>query len=144
MVSAGIFVLYLPAVFVLFVALGAVVILGSFLTFGAFTSELITFTGLGFSGVLAVFWLLATFGAQITFSYMFGRWILDKGSSLSFENYWHHFGALALGAFLYEVVRVIPVFGFVLAVVLGIIGIGAFFFVLRNKFRKEPVEVTPA
>lgn len=133
-----IFLLYLPAVFVLFVAFGAVVVLGSFLTFGAFTGELIAFTGISFSALLAVFGLLVTFGAQITFSYLFGRWILEKGSQLSFENFWHHFGALALGAFLYEAVRVIPVFGFLLAVVLGMIGIGALFFVLRDRFRKEP------
>jgi cytoskeletal protein CcmA (bactofilin family) len=139
-----IFLLYLPAVFVLFVALGAVVILGSVLTIGAFTGELIAFTGIGFTGLLAVFGLLVTFGTKIVFSYLVGRLILERGSQFDFESYWHHFGALALGAFLYMVLRMIPVIGWLMMAILAVIGTGAFFFVLRDKFRKQPVEVTPA
>ena len=139
-----VFLLYLPVVFVLFVVLGLVVALGSFLTFGTFAGELIAFTGIGFTGVLAAFGLLVTYGTKIVFSYLVGRWILDKGSQVNFESYWHHFGALALGAFLYEVLRIVPFFGWLLAVILAIIATGAFFFVLRDNFRKQPVEVTPA
>jgi cytoskeletal protein CcmA (bactofilin family) len=139
-----IFLLYIPAVLVLFLAMTMIVVVGSVLTLGGFTSQLISFTGLTFTGILAVFGLLVTFGTKIVFSYLVGRWVLSKGSQTSTDNYWMHFGALALGAFFYELVRVVPILGWLFVAIVATIGIGAFFFMLLDKLNTKKTEVTPA
>jgi cytoskeletal protein CcmA (bactofilin family) len=139
-VGLAIFVLFLPAILILGLALVAVVVLGSFLTFGTFTGTLMSLGWLSFSGLMAVFGLLVSYGTKIVLGYLVGRWILEKTSENGFENYWRHFAALALGVFIYEVLRAVPVFGWLLAVIVIVIGTGAIFFVLRDKFRKAPTE----
>ena len=47
---------------------------------------------------------------------------------------WANFGALALGMFIYEILRVIPFFGWLLSVVVTIVGLGAIAIVLRNRY----------
>ncbi|MEN8242265.1 MAG: hypothetical protein ABFS17_10120, partial [Chloroflexota bacterium] len=111
---------------------------------GGFTGQLMTLSGLAFGSIMAAFGLLATFGTKIVFSYLVGRWILSKSSQTDSDNYWAHFGALALGAFLFELVRIVPVLGWLFAAIVAIIGIGAFFFVLKDKFNNRNSAVTPA
>jgi cytoskeletal protein CcmA (bactofilin family) len=135
-----IFFLFLPVVFVLFMALILLVVMGSFITLGSFTGTLMSFSGLLFSGLMLVFGLLVGYGTKIVLGYLVGRWILEKSSENGFENYWRHFGALALGLFLYEVLRVVPVFGWLVATIVIVIGTGALFFVLRNAFQHKPTE----
>ena len=142
--GALVFLLYIPVVIVLIFVLIALIILGSILTLGAFTGELMAISGLTFAGILTAFGLLVSFGTKIVFSYLVGRWILDKGSQLSFESYWNHFGALALGAFLFAVIRIVPVLGWLVMVVFAVIGTGAFFVLLRNRFTPKQTEITPA
>jgi cytoskeletal protein CcmA (bactofilin family) len=139
-----VFLLYIPVVIVLIFVLIALVVLGSLLTLGAFTGELLAIGGLIFAGLQTTFGLLVSFGTKIVFSYLIGRWILDKGSQLSFESFWNHFAALALGAFLFEVIRIVPVLGWLVMAVFTVIGIGAFFILVRNRLTRKPSEITPA
>jgi cytoskeletal protein CcmA (bactofilin family) len=139
-----VFVLYIPVVIVLIFVLIALVVLGSMLTLGAFTGELMAVGALVFAGLQTAFGLLVSFGTKIVFSYLIGRWILDKGSQLSFNTFWNHFAALALGAFLFEVIRIVPVLGWVVMAVFTVIGIGAFFVLVRNRLTRKQTETTPA
>ena len=70
------------------------------------------------------------------------------GAKFTYEDYWHHFAALAVGLFLYELLRVIPFFGWIVQAVVVLIGTGAFFVLIRNALRKSPVlpegEAVPA
>jgi cytoskeletal protein CcmA (bactofilin family) len=139
-----VFLLYIPVVIVLIFVLIALVILGSMLTLGAFTGELLAIGGLVFAGLQTAFGLLVSYGTKIVFSYLIGRWILDKGSQLSFESFWNHFAALALGAFLFEVIRIVPVLGWLVMAIFTVIGIGAFFVLVRNRLTRKQTEITPA
>ena len=80
-----------------------------------------------------------------------GRKILEVTTKPSFKNYWTHVAALAIGIFLYEAVRAIPFFGWLVMVVVVVIGTGAFAVMITNAFKKKPAdkpsestEVTPA
>jgi hypothetical protein len=135
-----VFFLYIPVILTLFVVLGMVVVLFSILTLGSLTGELIAVSSLGFIGLTTVFSLLAGLVTKIAVAYLFGRWLLGKLTQLSFEGYWHHIAALASGLFLYELLRAIPLFGWLVQAVVVVIGIGAIFVLVKNYFRKE----TPA
>ena len=93
---------------------------------------------------LVTFGLLVSFGTKIVFSYLVGRWILDRGSQVSFESYWNHFAALALGALLLQVIRLVPVIGWLATVILTVIGVGAFFVLVRSRLTRKQTEITPA
>ena len=79
-------------------------------------------------------------------SYLVGRWLLSKMTKMSYEGFWQHFAALAVGVFLYEVLRAIPVFGFLMMLVVVLIGTGAFFVLVKNALEKKApgVEVVDA
>ena len=145
-----VYVLYVPVVMVLFFVLLMVTILISLLTLGSLTGELIAVSSLSFAGILTLFGILTGLATKIVIGYLVGRWLLDKMSSLSYESYWHHFAALALGVFLYEVLRAIPLFGFFVMLVVVVIGTGALLVLIKNRFQKsEPtapaeIEATPA
>lgn len=132
-----VFFLYIPVVFTLFVVLAMVVVLFSILTLGSLTGELIAVSSLGFIGLTTAFSLLAGLVTKIAVSYLVGRWLLGKLTQLSFEGYWHHIAALASGLFLYELLRAIPLFGWLVQAVVVVIGIGAIFVLVRNALRKD-------
>jgi hypothetical protein len=145
-----VYILYVPVVMVLFFVLLMVTILISLLTLGNLTGELIAVSSLSFAGILTLFGILTGLATKIVIGYLVGRWLLDKMSKLSYESYWHHFAALALGVFLYEVLRAIPLFGFFVMLVVVVIGTGALLVLIKNRFQKsEPsapaeIEATPA
>ena len=144
-----VYFLYVPVVFTLFVVLTLLIIMVSLLTLGSLTGEVIAISSFSFFGLLTLFGMLASLGTKIVVGYLVGRWLLSKTSNLSYENYWHHVGALALGVFLYEVLRAIPLAGFIIMLIVVVIGTGAFFVLLKNALQKKSssageVEVVPA
>jgi hypothetical protein len=145
-----VYLLYIPVVFVLFLVLLMLTILVSMLTLGSLAGEMITISSFSCFGLLALFGMLAGLATKVVLGYLVGRWILEKTSKLAFENFWHHVGALAIGLFLYEVMRSIPFVGWFLMIVVVVIGTGAFVVLIKNAFQKNAsttpgeVEVTPA
>ena len=93
---------------------------------------MITISGFSFFGATALFGMLAGLATKVVIGYLVGRWLLDKASNLSYENYWHHVAALAVGVFLYEMLRAIPVAGFLIMLVVVVIGTGAFFVLIKG------------
>lgn len=144
-----VYLLYLPVVFILFLLLVLLTIMVSILTLGSLTGEMITISGFSFFGFTALFGMLAGLATKVVVGYLVGRWLLSKTSKLSYESYWHHVGALALGVFLYEVFRAIPIAGFFMMLVVVVIGTGAIFVLLKNALQKKSpsqpseVEFTP-
>ena len=144
-----VYFLYIPVVFILFLLLVLLTIMVSILTLGSLTGEMITISGFSFFGLTALFGMLAGLATKVVVGYLVGRWLLSKTSKLSYESYWHHVGALALGVFLYEVFRAIPIAGFFIMLVVVVIGTGALFVLIKNALQKKPpaqpteVEFTP-
>ena len=140
-----VYLLYFPVVFILFLLLVLLTIMVSILTLGSLTGEMITISGFSFFGLTALFGMLAGLATKVVVGYLVGRWLLSKTSKLSYESYWHHVSALALGVFLYEVFRAIPVAGFFVMLVVVVIGTGAIFVLIKNALQKksptQPTEV---
>ena len=132
-----VYMLYLPVVFLLFSILLMLTIMVSLFTLGSLTGEMITISSFSFFGFLALFGMLAGLATKVVLGYLVGRWIIEKTSKISFENYWHHVGALAIGIFLYEAVRTIPFVGWLLMVVVVVIGTGAFFVLIKNALQRS-------
>lgn len=144
-----VYFLYVPVVFTLFVLLTLLIIMVSLLTLGSLAGEMIALSSFSFFGLLTLFGMLASLGTKIVVGYLVGRWLLGKTSNLSYENYWHHVSALAIGVFLYEVLRAVPVAGFFLMLIVVVIGTGAFFVLFKDALRKKSssaseAEVVPA
>jgi len=144
-----VYVLYIPVVILLFLVLLTLTILVSLVTLGSLAGEIFTISSFSFFGLTTLFGMLAGLATKVVIGYLVGRWILGKLSALSFENYWHHTGALAVGVFLYELLRIIPFFGFLLMIVVVVIGTGAFFVLIKDALQRKPptpgeAEVIPA
>jgi hypothetical protein len=133
-----VYLLYIPVVFILFLLLTLLVILVSIFTLGNLAGEIVAVTSLSFFGLLTLFGILATIGTKIVLGYLVGRWILEKTSKLSFKLYWQHVAALAIGVLLYEVLRFIPFFGWLVMLAVVLIGTGAFFVLIKNALTRKP------
>jgi hypothetical protein len=115
----------------------------SMITLGSLTGEMISISSLSFLGFLALFGILTGLATKAVLGYLAGRWILGKLGNLSFENYWHHVGALGIGIFIYEVLRAIPILGILFLVVVVVVGTGAFSVLIKNALQKT-ASTTPA
>ncbi|HKJ26544.1 MAG TPA: hypothetical protein VJ965_02810, partial [Anaerolineales bacterium] len=135
-----VFFLYIPVLMLIFIVLLTVVITFSFLTLGSLFGELAGLSALVFFGFTTLFGILTSLVAKALVGYLVGRWLLGKMTKMTYETFWHHFAALALGVFLYSLLATIPVFGWFVKVVVVLIGTGAFFVLAKNALRKE---VTP-
>jgi hypothetical protein len=79
--------------------------------------------------VLVLFGLLAAYISKFVLAYWAGGWILKKiKSGQIIEDHW----SLLMGIFIYLVLSVIPVFGWILGVLVTMIGLGAIWFTLQN------------
>ena len=137
-----VYALYIPVVFTLFSILLILTIVVSLFTLGNLAGEMFTISSFAFFGSLSLFGMLAGLGTKIVIGYLVGRWILDKTTKLSFDNFWHHVGALAIGVLLYEVVRVIPFIGWLFMLVVVVVGTGAFFVMIKNAIQRKPTSTT--
>ncbi len=108
----------------------AVVILLGVITLAGLSG---TASGLGFSGlgfIATVFNLLVAYGSKLIVIALLGKLILERLSPNTTANpYW----AVALGVFLYVIVRSIPVFGWIVAVIFTVLGVGAVWMEYRQK-----------
>ena len=61
------------------------------------------------------------------------------------DSRWGEFGALAVGALLYEILRAIPFgLGWLISVLVTVIGLGAMYFALRERMRPATPLAPPA
>ena len=97
------------------------------------TSTAIQLGGLSIGAILAAFSLAAFFVTKIVFGYLVGAAILERTAPDFFAGKWGAFTSLVLGVFLYEVVRALPLLGFIVAVMVILLGLGAIFLWLRDK-----------
>lgn len=103
-----------------------------------------TLAGLGFSALAltgAVFSLLISYGSKVAVSYLIGRLVM-KGllPKASHANIW----AMVIGVFLYALVRAIPFLGWVVGVIVTIVGVGAMWLAWQNRKAAPVVEVPAA
>ena len=127
------------------IAGGLVLALGIF--FGVITLGGLgrTIFGVGFSSIglaMAIFVLLVTYGSKLIIAFWGGKWILGKISPQAAETKaW----PLVVGVVIYVLLRAIPILGWVIGVIITLIGMGAMWLVFQD-WRKPatPVEAEAA
>ena len=137
------------ATLIFFVAVpGAVIVLialtflGGLVTFGQLSGNILGLgaTALGFA--VATFLFVLTIVTKAVVAFWGGRLLLARLSPQMQPGWTTDFLALVLGAFIYEILRAIPFIGWLIAVIVMIVGLGAIYLALRGE--KEPVEVVTA
>ncbi len=95
---------------------------------------LITGIGLPLSLILLFAWLLILLIGKLVAILMIGMRLVRSDEKSSFPRlYW----AFAVGAFIFSLLAMIPVFGWILRLLLNLLGIGALLLVLANFYKSE-------
>jgi cytoskeletal protein CcmA (bactofilin family) len=111
-----------------------VAILGGVVTFGELFNDILGIGGAALTLLVVAFTFMMALVTKTIVAQLGGRWILKRVSQKTEPTFWRDFGALALGAFLYEVLRAIPLgVGWLISIIVTILGLGAIYFVLREK-----------
>ncbi|MBM3145731.1 MAG: polymer-forming cytoskeletal protein [Chloroflexi bacterium] len=117
---------------------GAVILAGLVLALGIFFGVLTlgglgrTIFGVGFSSLglaMAVFVLLVTYGSKLVIAFWGGKWVLGKLTpQYAGSKVW----PLVVGVLIYVLLRAIPILGWVIGVVVTLIGMGAMWLVFQD------------
>jgi hypothetical protein len=112
-------------------------------TLGQFTGLTIT---LGFGALffaLMAYIFVAYTVSQVLISYLVGRFLMTRIGTNS-AGRWAGLGFIAVGAIFYEILRAIPLLGFIMAAVVTFFGIGALYLYWRARRIMPPLEKAPA
>jgi cytoskeletal protein CcmA (bactofilin family) len=114
------------------IAAGLILALAIF--FGALTLGGLgwTIAGVGFSSLglaLTIFILLISYGSKLVISFWGGKWLLEKFVPQAAET---KIWPLVLGVLIYVLLRAIPVLGWIIGVIVTLIGLGAMWLVFKE------------
>jgi hypothetical protein len=123
---------------------GAVIVAALILALGIFFGVLTlgglgrTIFGVGFSSLglaVTIFLLLVNYGSKLVLAFWGGQWLLSKLAPQASESkVW----PLVVGVLIYVLLRAIPFLGWVIGLVVTLIGLGAMWLVFRD-WRKPTV-----
>jgi cytoskeletal protein CcmA (bactofilin family) len=131
----------MPLAFLLLVLLA---ILGGLVTLGQLFSVIL---GLGSAALVLIstsFLTVFSWVTKVVVGYLGGRMILRQLAPKMVAGFWTDFAGLAVGVFLYELLRSIPILGWFFGIVVILIGLGAIYHALRTRKPAEPVAPEPA
>ncbi len=118
---------------------------GGLVTLGRLFNVILSLGGAGLSLLVSAFLLVISLGTKIVVAYLAGRLILSALGAEPADDRWGEFGALAVGALLYEILRAIPFgLGWLISVLVTLIGLGAMYFALRERMRPGAPLAPPA
>jgi hypothetical protein len=128
------------------IIVGAIVvilaILGGLITFGHLFGDILGLGGTTLGLVVVVFSLIFSLVTKAIVAFLGGRLILTRLVS-QMSGWWLDFASLVLGAIVYEILRVIPVLGWIVSIIVILVGLGAIYVVLRQTMRPSPPATAP-
>lgn len=130
-----VYLLLIPVILVVIFLIILAVLLLSFITLGSLTSIAMMLGGLGLSGLLAAFSVIAGLLAKILVAYLVGHELLKRTSPATLEGRWGKFWALLIGVVLYELILLIPVGGMLVCIFVVLLGVGAIFALLWEAYK---------
>lgn len=142
-IGCALVVVFMVAVPLVCVAVLALATLAGAITFGQLFGAILSLGWALLAVVVVVFLIVLFLVAKVVVSFLVGRWILDRLFPERNPGFWTDFASLALGAFIYELLRFIPILGWLISVVVILVGMGAIFVVLRDTFRPPIDKETP-
>ena len=128
-----IFLIFVVGVPILFLMLALLTIIFSLITFGQLTTGIVTVGGVLLALLVVAFAVTLALITKIIVAYLGGRLILARLAPQMTSGFGRDFVALVIGMVIYELVRAIPFgFGWLIGVLVTLIGLGAFYFMLRD------------
>jgi hypothetical protein len=129
---------------VLILAIVVVIMLATLLgiiTLGELVSTVLGFGALGIAILSVVFGFVLWMASKAIFGHLVGEKLFDRLSPSTLDSRWGALLALAVGVFLYEVLRIIPIVGAIVAFFVVLIGLGAVAVVWRSQSaRPQPAK----
>ena len=130
LITANIFlagVLVASLIFVIGLGIGYLGLWSFTLAFWALTYALLAL-------IMAALWFLVAYGTKLIVAYLVGAWLFEK---IMPKTTIPRFVALAIGVLTYILLRSIPMFGWVLGVLVTAWGLGAFWLAYRKSEEKQ-------
>jgi cytoskeletal protein CcmA (bactofilin family) len=121
--------------FLAFLVLIAVVLFFSVVTLGGLSG---TVFGVGFFGLgilVTIFTLAMSYGSKLVIALLVGQWVMSKLAPAAPGQRWW---GLFIGVAIFAILRAIPFIGWILGLVVTLIGLGAIYFAIMAK-RQAPV-----
>lgn len=126
---------YTGAVLAFFVLI-AIVLFFSVVTLGGLSS---TVFGVGFFGLgiaVTVFTLAVSYGSKLVIALLAGQWIMSKLAPAAPGQRWW---GLVIGVAIFAILRAIPFLGWIIGLVVTLIGLGAIYFTVMAKRQASAV-----
>ncbi len=138
-----IYVLIFPlALIVGLVLIVLIAILFGIVTFGQYTAAVLGLTASAYLFALFAFLFFTYMVAWLVLGYVVGRLLLGRAKT-GWPSKGAQFGYVVLGVVLFEVLRAVPVLGFILAFVVGSLALGAAFLYWQARRRVPKAIVQP-
>ena len=118
-------------------------LLGGLVTFGTLLGDILGIGGATIGLAVALFVFIFFLVTKAIVAFLGGRLILNRVAPQSDPGWLTDFTALALGALIYEILRAIPIVGWIVAAIVILVGLGAIVALIWERIRPEPTEVVP-
>lgn len=125
-------VIFFVAVPIAIIILVVLAILGNLVTFGSLLGDILGVGGATLGFAISVFAFTLAVVSKIIVAYLGGRFILARVAPQMEPGGWTDFWMLVLGVLIYEILRAIPVAGWLIGVVVTLAGLGAIWLVMRE------------
>ncbi len=127
--------IFFIAVPVVAVLLFIVASLGGIITAGQLFGNILGIGGASLALVVSLFIFTLTVVTKALVAFLVGKLILAKAAPQLESGMGQNLGALALGAFIYEILRAIPLLGWFIAVIVVLLGLGALYYFVQETLR---------
>jgi len=86
-----------------------------------------------------IFWIFVAYISKVIVAYFAGKWILER---LAPRVVRYRFLSLLLGVFIYVLVNAIPILGWIIGILVTLLGMGAVWMVLKDRSKPEAEAAT--
>jgi hypothetical protein len=112
----------------------ALTIVIAVVTLGQLSGHIMGLGGTGLALVSSVFFFAAGLVAKAVVALLGGRLLFERVAPATLQGRWGSFWALAVGALIYEILRGIPVFGWLVWIAVVLVGLGAIYTAVRERW----------
>ena len=124
--------LLIPLTLVLAIAFVVMLaVIGGILTLGQLAGTILSIGGLGVGALWVFFGLVFWLVSKTVFAYFVGQKLLERIRPETLDGSWAIVVILAVGLLIYEILRAIPLFGWIAALLVILAGVGSLYQVIR-------------
>lgn len=81
-----------------------------------------------------IFWIFVAYISKVIVAYFAGKWILERLAPRAVR---YRFLSLLLGVFIYVLVNAIPILGWIIGILVTLLGLGAVWMVMKDRSKPE-------